>query len=74
MTFAWCLVSKINYFFRNMLPYNVRQTYQRGKRRGVAAIKVARTISMTQTIRALWCDFDEQNPLLTHLCDMVSLT
>ena len=33
-----------------MLPFNepVRQTYQRGKRRGVATIKAARTLSMTQ--------------------------
>ena len=35
----------------DMLPYNVpvRQTYQPGKRRGVATIKAARTISITQT-------------------------
>ena len=66
--------SEINDFLRDMLPYNVRQTYQRGKRRNVATIKAARTISMTQTTRDLWCDFDKQNLLLTHLCDIVSLT
>ena len=54
--------SKIVTFFEICLPYNVRQTYQHGKRRVVAAIKAA----MTQ-IRALWCDFDEQN-LLINSC------
>ena len=72
MVFGIDLKSMI--FFCDMLPYNVSQTYQREKRRGVATIKAAKTISMTQTTRALWCDIDEQNLSLTHLCDIVSLT
>ena len=36
-------------FFKICLPYNVRQTYQRGKRRGVTTIKAARTLFMTQS-------------------------
>ena len=36
-----------------MLPYNVRQTYQHGKRKGVATIKVSRTRSIFMTHRQL---------------------
>ena len=56
-----------------MLPYNVRQTYQRVKEEVTIKASSTRSIFMTQTTSDLWCDFDKQNPFLTHLCDIVSL-